>query len=239
MLVAGAVVLAAAWSYRAFDHTAARRNLEMLADAHEGAIRTQRAWEDAQQKLQRANDMAALITYLKHPFTTSQTLSAVISPMSDALRLTEIKIVRETRPSQDGQASPQRNLGSAPDAAQLRMPPAQRDLTRLRDQYDNQQVVVLISGDAQDGEALHQYIRRLSSSDVFSSAELTSLQRDASTPHGAEPQSHFQARGVMRPCIGQPGGQDVAAGEPKLALVPLDRRSMLGAVVAEREASKR
>ncbi|MEX2185269.1 MAG: hypothetical protein WD875_00680 [Pirellulales bacterium] len=238
LLVVGAVLLSGAWTYRAFDHAAARRNLEMLTTAHEAAIRTKQAWEDAQQRLERANDMAALITYLKHPFTTSQTLSAIVAPMSESLRLTEIRIVRETRRSQDGQSPLRRGPSDPPDVAQSRLPPAQRDLTRLREEYDNQQVVVLISGDALDGEALHQYIRRLSSSDVFVRAELTSLQRDSSASHHGVARSHFQARAVMRQGIGQPGGPDVAAAEARLAGEPMVHPS-LHAIVAELKASKR
>lgn len=238
VVVGGFVLLAASWIYRAYDHRAARHNFEMLTSAHEAAVGTQAAWDDARQKLELANLEAALVTYLKHPFTTSQTISAIVGPMPESLRLTEIKIVREMLRTPEAHAPPRQSLGGAADVAELRLPAAQADLNRLREEYDNQQIVVLISGDALDGEALHGYIRRLSESDVFVRAELTSLQRDSTTPADRDERSRFEARAVMRPGIGQPGGLDAVATKTQLAKILFGRPSVR-AVAAGQKASQR
>lgn len=238
VLAIGAVLLAAAWIYRVIDHRAAHRNFEILTDAHQAALQTQQAWQAAQTKLDQANREAALITYLKHPATTSQTLAAIIAPLPESLRLTEIKIVRETLRQDGEEAAPRRNLGDKPDAADAGLPPAERDLAQLRREYDKQQVVVMLSGEALDGEALYQYIRQLASGDVFVRAELTSLVRDASAARSHVALSRFQARAVMRPGIGQPGGPDVPPAEPRLATetkVP----TSTGALAAETRGNRR
>lgn len=216
--VGGVLLLSGAWIYRVLDHRAAQRNHDILSAPHETAVATEKAWEAAKNRLRVANLEAELITYLRHPWMTSQMLSAIVGPMPDSMRLTELKVVRETVRNRDGAPPQMRSPAEPPDKTEAQRPDPQRDLARLREEYDNQRVVVLLSGEALEGDALHGYIRRLAASDVFVQAELTSLQRDASGERKAQPISQFQARAVIRPGIGQPGSTEAAA-QPQLANV--------------------
>jgi Tfp pilus assembly protein PilN len=217
LFIGGVTVLAAAWIYRVVDRRAAQRNFDSLAAAHDAAASTQRNWEAAQQKLLRANQEADLITYLKHPWATSQTLTAIISPMPESVRLTELKISRESLGGKAAQSPTKPSPSDKPNAAASQVPPAVQDLTRLREEYDQQQVVVLLSGETLDGDALHRYIRRLGSGEMFAAAELSSLQRETSANNKQLPRSQFQARAVVRPGIGQAGSTETAAPKSQLA----------------------
>lgn len=217
LFIGGMTVLATAWIYRVVDHRAAQHSFDSLTAAHEAAVNTQRKWEAAQQRLLRLNQEADLITYLKHPWATSQTLAAIISPMPESVRLTELKISRESIGGRAAQTPAKPNPNEKPNAAASQIPPAVQDLTRLREEYDQQQVVVLLSGETLDGDALHRYIRRLASSELFAAAELSSLQRETSANNKQLPRSQFQARAVVRPSIGQAGSTETAAPKTQLA----------------------
>lgn len=232
LFIGGMTVLAAAWMYRVVDRRAAQHNFDSLTAAHESAMSTQRKWEASQQKLLRLNQEADLITYLKHPWATSQTLAAIISPMPETVRLTELKISREPIGGRAAQTPAKPNSNEKPNAAASQVPPAVQDLTRLREEYDQQQVVVLLSGETLDGDALHRYIRRLASGEVFATAELSSLQRETSANSKQLSRSQFQARAVIRPGIGQAGGAEAAAPKTQLArsrsnLAPIAGNSQL------------
>jgi Tfp pilus assembly protein PilN len=221
LFIGGVMVLAAAWTYRVVDRRAAQHHFDSLTAAHDSAVQTQREWEAAQQKLLRSNQQADLITYLKHPWATSQTLAAIIRPMPESVRLTELKITREPIGGRAAPPPAKPNPNEKPNAAASQVPPAVQDLTRLREEYDQQQVVVLLSGETLDGDALHRYIRRLESGDVFAAAELKSLQRrEGAANSKLLSTSQFEARAVMRPGIGQAGGTETAAPKTQLAHLP-------------------
>ncbi|RIK79252.1 MAG: hypothetical protein DCC68_13605 [Planctomycetota bacterium] len=221
IFVGGVLLLSGAWIYRVLDRRAAQHNFDILSAPHQTAVLNEKAWQAAKERLRRANLEADLITYLRHPWTTSQTLSAIAGPMPDTMRLTELKIVRETARNRDSAAPQVRNPAAPPDKAESQTPDPQRDLARLREEYDNQRVVVLLSGEALDGAAPYDYIRRLAASDVFVQAEVTSLQRETSAARKSTPLSQFQARAVVRPGIGQPGASE-AAPKPQLARARVD-----------------
>jgi hypothetical protein len=214
----GVVLLAGAWIYRVVDRRAAQQNFDALSGPYQTAVANEKAWQDAQQELKLANLRASLITYLRHPWMTSQTLAAIVGPVPETVRLTEIKILHEALPKPEGHAAPPKRGPNDPiDKAELALPPAERDLARLREEYDNQRVIVQISGEALESDALHEFIGALGTSDVFVRVELTSIFRDAGGGKNALPMSLFQARAILRPCIGQPGGTGAPA-KPQLAV---------------------
>lgn len=216
IFVGGVLLLSGAWLYRVLDRRAAQRNYDILSAPHQTAVLHENAWKAAKDRLTRANREADLITYLRHPWMTSQTLAAVAGSMPDTMRLTELKIVRETVGNRESAAPQARGPAAPPDKAESQTPDPQSDLARLREEYDNQRVVVLLSGEAVDGAAPYDYVRRLAASDLFVQAEVTSLQRETSAARNSTPLSQFQARAVVRPGIGQPGSSDVDS-KPQLA----------------------
>jgi hypothetical protein len=138
--------------------------------------------------------------------------------MPESVRLTELKISRESIGSKTAQSPAKPNPNDKPNAAASQVPPAVQDLTRLREEYDHQQVVVVLLGETLDGDALHRYIRRLGSGDVFAEAELKSLQRRETSANSKQlSTSQFEARAVMRPGIGQAGAGEVAVPKSQLA----------------------
>jgi hypothetical protein len=213
----GVLLLAGAWIYRVADRRAAQHNFDALAAPYQTAVLNEKAWQDARQELKLSNLRASLITYLRHPWMTSQTLAAIVGPVPESVRLTEIKFVHEQLPRLEGHAAPPKRGPNDPqDKTEAALPAAERDLARMREEYDSQQVVVAITGEALDGVALYDYISSLGTSDVFVRAELTSMNRDAAGGNKSLPVSTFQARAILRPGIGQPGGT-AAPAKPQLA----------------------
>ena len=214
LLVAGVatMIAAAAWS----QSRRAQRLQDNLASCQPGcaaAAQTRETLNQLQSELQLARAGADLVTYLRHPWPRTRILAALLGPLPDKIRFEELKIVGEAPPG----AQLARLRSSASQEEQQRelagMPPATRDLKRLREQLDSQQTIVTVTGVTSDSASLHEYLGALGREELFSKAQLQSSGIDRSDPTSIR----FGITLVVRPGYGQPGGPSGAdaAAPPK------------------------
>jgi hypothetical protein len=196
-----AMIAAAAWSQR---HRARRLEADLASrqPACAAAAQTQETLNELQSQLQLARTSAELVTYLRHPWPRTRILAALLGPLPQNVRFEELEIDCETLPgakpamlrSPTTQEEEQRQLAA--------LPPAARDLKRLREQCDSQQTIVIITGVTNDSAALHDYVGALGREDLFSKVQLQSIGIDPTDPKSIR----FSVTLVVRAGYGQPGG---------------------------------
>lgn len=177
-------------------------------------MRTRRLAE-LQGQLKEAEAQAQLWTYLRHPWPRTRVLSELLTPLPPAIRLVRLQIVAERHASAAAlvAAASQTDPKKATEA----LPPATRDLRRLREQTDSADTVVILEGVTSDDISLHSYLGRLAGVPIFARAELTSIEE----LEGAKANtSQFRARLVLRPGLGQPGSAPLAAAARREAVRP-------------------
>lgn len=138
---------------------------------------------------------AQLYTYLMHPWPRTQLLSDIVSPIPEAIVLTNLRLTRE-RPTKQPSASPalaRRARGAETAEDELaKLTPAQRDLKRLRDEQAELRTVVHLTGRTSQIDHLHQYLAQLGHSNLLEKIELISIESlDAANQAG---QSQFHVR---------------------------------------------
>jgi len=178
--------------------------LATIAPAYAAAVKLQNRLAEVQKELNRAKARAELNTYLRHPWPRTQLLSALLGPLPDEIAFLEVQIHRQASSvfSTKG-VRPPADKKSEEEKLNL-LPPAGRDLEKIRARVDPMQTVVVLSGRATESAALHRYLSDLDAEDLFDKAELDSLsgiegdQRDAAV--------QFRAVLTVRPGYGQPGG---------------------------------
>jgi Tfp pilus assembly protein PilN len=137
---------------------------------------------------------AQLCTRLRDPWPRTQILAATLAVLPKQMTLLRLRIDRQTAAVDPLQAGTIQT-GPAPGAANGddKLPPAQRDLRRLRQDSKLHDTVVDLEGITDDALTLHTYLGRLASQGLFSSAELTSIDRVEKSS-----MSHFRARLTVR-----------------------------------------
>ncbi len=157
------------------------------------------------QELETLRLDAELFTYLRHPWPRTQLLRALLEPLPEAIELQRLQITREAVQGQTATERRSRSERQAEAEEAEKLPPAQRDLKQLREQFDVTQTVVQISGTTGDSAALHVYVAVLNGAGLFDKAEIDSFDRlDAP----GDPRWEFQATLRVHPGYGQPGGPD-------------------------------
>lgn len=207
VIVAGAFVLllAVAVSTQHEHRQQAEEELASIQPQYDLAVNQTNQLTEVQTKLQTDRANAELYTYLRHPWARTQLLAAVLKPLPEGILFRQLEITSEL-PS--GQASTQRRFRMAKKAEEetaedANLPPAARDLKRLRKEVDKKQTVIKISGTAKQSPALHRYLGSLGNDGLFAKAELDSIE-NVEGSDAAELQ--FHATLVVRPGYGQPGG---------------------------------
>lgn len=195
----GLVALAAFGQHRQLHSL--RAELALLTPQYEHATAVDARLAQVQESLKEARAEAALFTYLQHPWPRTQLLRSLLEPLPEELFLTELEISNEL-PTATRSSDP-RLQPKSDDKAIEALSAAERDLAELRQRNDTLRTVIRITGNTDDGAALHRYLGELSSRFLFRKAELESIERiegDAATG------MHFRATVVVRPGYGQPGG---------------------------------
>jgi len=155
-----------------------------------------------QQILEQQRSRATMFAYIQHPWPRTQILAALLEPLPAEITVTQIALTRERKAATDAASQERPRSGDAEPAADTAShPAAKRDLDKLREQYDNTAVVVLLAGTTSDVGALHAYLSHVSSAPLIEHAELKSVQA-----LGAAGIAAFQARVSIRPAHGQPDG---------------------------------
>ncbi|MGD0382601.1 MAG: hypothetical protein ABSA77_03700 [Thermoguttaceae bacterium] len=179
------------------------RELDELAPTYETALAQEQRLSDVQNQLKRMESEAELITYLHHPWPRSQLLSALLSRLPEEISLEQLQITREadnSAPASDRR--PPIPLGNSGDQ-QKTLSPAERDLQILQNQSDDKQTVVILIGSTTDSAAVHRFLNEILSNPLFSKAELGSV---TSVNESSRTTIQFQAKLVVKPGYGQPGG---------------------------------
>ena len=163
-----------------------------------------------EQALAAKRAEAELLTYLRHPWPRTQILAKVFESLPDTIVLSRVRVQRDAIPGTSF-APPAATTPAAAEAAaqaEAKLSPAERDFSKLRNENDATQTVVLLDGISEDDTMLHVYLGTLAASGLFSNAELTSLE---SGDHSAEHNhARFTARVIVKPGYGQRGGPTTA-----------------------------
>jgi Tfp pilus assembly protein PilN len=203
-----------------FAQSRLRRQVEseLAAVGPARAMAAQRQTELAQlqTRLATARARADLITYLRHPWPRTQLIRAVLTPLPEAVTLDRLQISRQVAPGRPGAAQLSRAERESEQQQLDRLPPAGRDLERLRAECDEVPVQISIGGIASQSAAVHDYLSALGRTDLFLKAELHSLEAD---PRGNADQLRFEASIVVRPGYGQADGP-TGGGRNSAAVVP-------------------
>ena len=204
--------------YRMYQ--SALHDLSAVEPAHAAAQLATRELSELQSRLVQAEQRAELLTYLRHPWSRSQVLSAVAKPLPATLTLSTLTLCYERDQQMLRQTSPVSESQAVADTS----PATVRDLKRLRGELDSAQLVVVLTGQAAETAALHQYLAALAADPLFAEVELRSI--EASTG-GAAGNSQFAARIVVRPGYGQSRGPQaagtIATASPDAARLGVDR----------------
>jgi hypothetical protein len=221
-VVVGAIILALVGTAVTQSHL--HRQLVAEVDGvkplHESAELLSQELKDTQTQLANESKMAALVTYLRHPWPRTQLLAVVMDPLPETLSLDQITIseqaieakVAATQTSRIKRA-PVNSAKATADADKLL--PAERDLKQLRETTGTMQTVIIIAGRTRDRAELYKYLGRLGESDLIVKAELKSLEAapdvaaaSKATETGEKSASHtpsakFVARLVVKRAHGQ------------------------------------
>ena len=152
-----------------------------------------------QRRLGNTEELAALYTYLHHPWPRTQLIASVTAPLPECVVLEGVEILLQ-QPNSSSLASPESHDGESGAT------PAATDLAQLRESQDASQLVVRIRGTVDDTAALSEYVKQLGEVPFFRSVSLSSLQ--SQTSRGESPRSAFELNAVVRPGHGQPGGPE-------------------------------
>jgi hypothetical protein len=155
-------------------------------------------------EITRAGEVASLYAYLTHPWPRTQLLAAIIRPLPDSIRLSDVTIAFENLPP-DTVIQP-----VASTTAEKQTPsPASQDLAQLRSECDGRQVVMSITGSATVLTELHAYVDQLGKSPLIAAAHLKGVESAGSGKAVGE--SRFQIHVVVQPGYGQHGGPHVGS----------------------------
>jgi Tfp pilus assembly protein PilN len=181
----------------------AQAELAAIGPQYDLAVLQDRELANVYKQLNTARSHAELYTYLRYPWPRTQLLTAVLKPLPEEVTIEELKVTRgvsQDRGSSERRSRPETEGGVT---ALDDLPPAARDLQRLRNECDQTRTVVSISGLTSESAAWHRYLGELGRVRLFTKAEPESLQ---TADHGPPGTLQFRATLVVRPGYGQPGG---------------------------------
>ena len=200
-----AMILGTSGYFQYQMYEAAKKDLAAVEPAYAAAQLATKELAEAQSKLSTAVQQAELLTYLRHPWLRSRVLTAIVDPLPSSLTLSTLNLSYQTDQQQVKPTAAVSESQTAIDST----PPAVKDLKRLRSELDQVQLVVILTGQAGETAALHQYLAALGVNELFSEVELRSIEADVSKlARGAQ----FAIRLVVRPSYGQPQGPPPTAG---------------------------
>jgi len=177
-------------------------DLEAIKPLHEAALSRSARLADLQSLLKAAWAESELYTYLRHPWPRTRLLAALLPPLPDEIVFEQLQIHPESPNNRNPGGSSTKVDSKAEEQEQSKLPPAARDLKRLRAEADAAQIAVTVTGLASDGAALHRYLGELGKSDLFLKVQL----RSAETGKADRGALRFSAAILVRPGYGQPGG---------------------------------
>jgi Tfp pilus assembly protein PilN len=194
------VALTAGIQHQRRQHAA--EQLASIAPQYEAALKESTRYGQLQTQLAVARAEADLFTYLRYPWPRTRILDAILAPLPEEICLEELQIYQEANRERSGREP----VDKTAEQKRKKMPPAVRDLVQLRQQYDKQQNLVVLTGTTREMAALHRYLGELAKMPLFAKAELASIETDTKSAKQADEQHRFSATLIVRPGYGQPGG---------------------------------
>jgi Tfp pilus assembly protein PilN len=183
------------------QHLSAQSELAAVLPLYDASVSENSRLGVLQTQLLTARGDAELCAYLRHPWPVTQLLSAVVRDLPKEITLSQLHVGREVRLNQPGTEPPP--PVEKKDDKDKKLPRAQRDLNRLREECDKSQTVMRIAGTAGHSGALHRYLAALGGNDLFTKAELRSVESAGPKQDTA---LKFQIVLLVQPGYGQPGG---------------------------------
>jgi Tfp pilus assembly protein PilN len=219
-LAAGGLFVAMIGFSGIYQHMLRRGALSDLARTNAGYDRASALIAkqgELKKQLQLTDCDAQLFTYLRHPWPATQLFAAALGKLPDCITLDEIRLYYgEPRASIATAAASKSADKKSSEAASA----FERDLQRLREDYDTRDRILVLSGATRDTAALQQFLVSLSHCGLFQKTELGSLEADAADHSGA---IRFTARLFVCPGYGQPGGPLVKHSPTPIATLDATR----------------
>jgi hypothetical protein len=203
-----AVLAAGAW----VQHRRASRVAHQLAacePARAAAAKTRDAFDQFQSELRLGQASANLVAYLRHPWPRTRIVAALLAPLPNEITFDELQVHRNAPPTRGRVERRFQSAESEAEEESADLPPAARDLQKLREELDSVQTIVTITGVTTESAALHQYLGALREQAVFSKSQLQSIEAD---PHDPT-RIRFRATVVVRPGYGQLNGPAGPVGQ--------------------------
>jgi len=204
--------------------------LTAIAPQYDLAVAQNELLSEFQSRLKTKQDTAALYTYLRHPWPRTRLLAALIAPLPDEIDFQQVQIIREQRQDAEPTERRSRSEMKAEEEKDKLLPPAERDLKRLRQQYDKTETVILLSGTTSESAALHRYLGALNAEDLFVKVELDWFESVAT---GQRNRLEFRATLIVRPGYGRADGPDEPPTNALAQATPADAPEMLSEVTEE------
>jgi hypothetical protein len=184
--------------------------LDALAPDYAAAQTQVQELSSLQTEIQNASQEAGLYTFLESPWPRSQLLAAVVRPLPEAIRLTQIHIREEEQSRSAAQAGPRPAKAEEHPAAKA--PPAEADLAKLLEESDRRLTTIEIDGRTGDVPRLHQYVSDVHASPLVASIHIKSLEAS-----GQPGQTRFTLRLIVRPGYGKATDAAVTAAPGSVA----------------------
>ncbi|MBX3414871.1 MAG: hypothetical protein KF708_19460 [Pirellulales bacterium] len=210
--VAGTIVAAALT-----QHAERRRVMARLADVqllHKEATARQAMLTELQGKLERANAMAGLLTFLRHPWPKSQLMTEVLGPLPEAITLERVEVVPVTRPTHQPAGPGPAPIPTDGDPQAPQQLAAVDDLEVLRTQAASSVLEIRLWGLTSDHSALHMYLMALGESKLLLNPE---LERVEGVPGEDKTAVRFMAHVTVRPSPGMNSSPSENAAAPAVA----------------------
>lgn len=230
IVVATLLVVAGLASAQRSQRNRVQSELAAVAPLYDKLLADQKRLGELKTRLGVLRHDAALLAYLRHPWPRTRLLAVLLDPLPEGVRLEQCAVAREPLPTQPPAGDDARPRASSESKDTSKLAGAERDLNRLREEYDKTQTVIRFHGSADDAESLHAYIAQLTKKPLFVRAELESLETIGT---GEKARVRFRGVVVVRPCYGQPGSRSLA--EAAAFAAPADQwpLAMSGSATAE------
>ena len=151
---------------------------------------------ELEARVANARQQAAILTFLRQPWPRTQILAAIVEPLPESIRLTEITIARSAiKTVRVGSSNLSKRSTGAKKNEQSRSP-REETLRQLREGLHASVTEIDLHGISYDNPALHRYLAELVRHRLLVHSELLDLEH---VEEGGEVRYHFTARITVAP----------------------------------------
>lgn len=167
-LIVGVLFLSigASYTYQRASNMNLASELDQARQLHRVTLEQFQELHAVESELRKLSTDAAALVYLEHPWPQTQVVTTVADRVPDSATLTQLRVVRVPR------ASNQRRREDDVPAGQTAFA---RDETVLRERYDSAPYQLIITGVTSDHGELHQFVIALDKHSLIQRAELSNL----------------------------------------------------------------